>query len=82
MNAAVQTGQPLISRDQFIREYCERAGKDWDTLRQHRSCHRCHCAFDGCQGWGMTTNSVREDWEPGGYYYRDGDPLPFDGPLD
>lgn len=69
--------EPRISRDEFIKCYCERAGKSWETLQEFRAVVRCRCDYDGCEGWAMVPYSCVDDYEPGGMYYEDGDPAPY-----
>jgi hypothetical protein len=65
------------SRDEFIQQYCEHKGKTWEQVSQTHACVRCRCGESGCTGWAMIIYGVLEDYEPGGFYYREGDPAPY-----
>lgn len=43
--------QPKISREQFIRQYCERSGIAPSALLKRRRVVRCTCGEPQCDGW-------------------------------
>lgn len=49
----------MMTRDEFIRNYCERTGVTWEWLsgpEGNQVALRCACGEVGCLGWAMVTN--------------------------
>ena len=52
-----------ITKEEFIKTYCERSNISWETLSQRCIVVSCDCDYEGCQGWGMVSKSLQEDME-------------------
>jgi hypothetical protein len=45
-----------VTKEEFIREYCDRSGITWEWLSQTTVVLPCTCDSDICQGWAMILN--------------------------
>lgn len=48
-----QDEAPAITREEFIRGYCERSKVTWEELSKRRKAMRCYCGDPICKGWQM-----------------------------
>jgi hypothetical protein len=65
------------TRNEFIAEYCKNSGQSWDEISKYKACVRCRRDEVAGLHWAMVPYSGLDDYEPGGFYYRDGDPEPY-----
>jgi hypothetical protein len=51
---------PKISREEFIRNYCERSGVTWEWLSVAGNCDavRCDCNDAACSGWVVVSRTT------------------------
>lgn len=42
-----------MTREEFIKGYCERSNTTWDELSKFYEALPCDCDYEKCQGWQM-----------------------------
>lgn len=59
-----------ITREEFIKGYCERAGHSREWFQAHGlDVYPCNCGEDVCEGWQMTfVEGVEERFKIYGHY--------------
>ena len=45
-----------MTKDEFVKGYCERSKIPWDELKDFLVPLPCHCDYEGCTGWAMVHN--------------------------
>lgn len=62
--AAQRAARPLLSKSgitkqEFIKRYCERNGVTPEGLARHRVVLPCGCGDDSCEGWALVRNDTQ-----------------------
>jgi len=47
-----------MSKDEFIKQYCENSGVEWNWLQQYQVALPCMCGSSKCKGWAMVPNDI------------------------
>lgn len=47
-----------MTKEEFIKQYCELSGVAWGKLSKHEIALPCACENPDCQGWAMVPNNA------------------------